>query len=193
MTATLREIVEALALALFAFILIQGSVQNFRVEGTSMSPTLEGQQYLLVNKLVYTRIDLARLARIVPFWSVDPERPAYPWRKPRPQEVIVFHSPENPNRDFVKRVIGAPGDEVEIVDGQLLVNGAVFPESYLKAAMDEGDDTYDPFYLEEGEYFVLGDNRRYSNDSRDWGVVPEENILGKVWLVYWPPAAFGFR
>ena len=193
MTATLREIIEAVALAFMAFILIQASVQNFRVEGSSMSPTLEGQQYLLVNKLVFTRIDLARLARIIPGWRVDPERPAYLLRPPRPQEVIVFHSPENPNRDFVKRVIGAPGDEVEIVDGQLLVNGAVFPESYLKAAMDEGDDTYDPFYLEEGEYFVLGDNRRYSNDSRDWGVVPEENILGKVLLVYWPPAAFGFR
>ena len=193
MTATLREIIEAVALAFMAFILIQASVQNFRVEGSSMSPTLEGQQYLLVNKLVFTRIDLARLARIIPGWRVDPERPAYLLRPPRPQEVIVFHSPENPNRDFVKRVIGAPGDEVEIVDGQLLVNGALFPESYLKAAMDAGDDTYDPFYLEEGEYFVLGDNRRYSNDSRDWGVVPEENILGKVLLVYWPPAAFGFR
>lgn len=190
MTAALREIIEALALALVAFILIQASIQNFRVEGSSMSPTLEGQQYLLVNKLIYTQVDLARLARILPVWSVDPDLPAQLLRPPRPREVIVFHAPEDPERDFVKRVIGAPGDEVEIVDGQVLVNGAVFPESYRQAEVDDTDNV-EPFYLEEGEYFVLGDNRRYSNDSRDWGVVPEENIVGQVLLVYWPLADFG--
>ena len=183
MSTAVREILEALAMAVVAFILIQGSIQNFRVEGSSMSPTLEGQQYLLVNKLIYTRIDLARLSRIIPFWNVDPAVPSYPLRPPRAREIIVFHSPENPDRDFVKRVIGTPGDEVEIIDGQVRVNGALFPEWYLK---NIGSDTIGPVRLGEREYFVLGDNRRYSNDSRDWGIVPEQNIVGQVWIVYWP-------
>ena len=188
MSTAAREILEALAMAVVAFILIQGSIQNFRVEGSSMSPTLEGQQYLLVNKLIYTRMDLARLSRIIPFWRVDPEVPGYPLRPPQAREIIVFHSPENPDRDFVKRIIGTPGDEVEIVEGQVRVNGAIFPEWYLK---NVGPDNIGPVLLGEREYFVLGDNRLYSNDSRDWGIVPEQNIVGQVWVVYWPFDSFG--
>lgn len=188
MTAAIREILEALALAVIAFILIQGSIQNFRVEGSSMSPTLEGQQYLIVNKLVYTRVDLARLARIIPFWGVNPATPAWPLSPPRAGEIIVFHSPEDPRRDFVKRVIGTPGDEVAIVEGVVRVNGANLWEGYLR---EPGDYDMEPLRLREGEYFVLGDNRRYSNDSRDWGIVPEDYIVGQVLLVYWPFASFG--
>ena len=188
MTSVLREILEALALAIVVFILIQASAQNFRVEGSSMAPTLEGQQYLLVNKLVYFKFDVERFSRIVPFWRVDKSDASRPFRPPRLGEIIVFHFPGEPRRDFVKRVIGLPGDKVEIVDGMVLVNDAVQTEPYLEEPFT---DTMPPRRMEEGEYFVMGDNRSHSNDSRNWGGVPEDNVVGKVWLIYWPFPEFG--
>ena len=118
MNTVLREILEALALAVVVFILIQASAQNFRVEGSSMAPTLQGQQYLLVNKLVYFKFDTERFSRVIPFWQVDKDEVSSPFRPPRFGEIIVFRFPGEPERDFVKRVIGLPGDEVEIVDGR---------------------------------------------------------------------------
>ena len=188
MTAVLREILEALALAIVVFILIQASAQNFRVEGSSMAPTLEGQQYLLVNKLAYLKFDVERFSRIIPLWEVDKSRVSRPFNPPRFGEIIVFRYPGEPERDFVKRVIGMPGDEVAIVDGQVMINGAVYNEPYLN-----GPFTYNlpPRTMGEEEYFVMGDNRAHSNDSRNWGPVPEENVVGKVWLIYWPFSQLG--
>lgn len=184
----LREIVEALALAIVVFILIQASAQNFRVEGSSMAPTLEGQQYLLVNKLVYFTFDVERFSRIVPFWNVDKSEVSRPFRAPKLGEIIVFHFPGEPQRDFVKRVIGRPGDKVEIVDGTVLVNDAVHREPYLNEPFQ---DNMPPRRMDGNEYFVMGDNRSHSNDSRNWGGVPEQNVVGKVWLIYWPFPEFG--
>ncbi len=188
MTSVLREILEALALAIVVFILIQASAQNFRVEGSSMAPTLEGQQYLLVNKLVYFTFDVERFSRTVPFWNVNESDVRRPFRPPRLGEIIVFHFPGEPQRDFVKRVIGQPGDKVEIVDGTVLVNDSVHREPYLNKPFTEN---MSPRRMGESEYFVMGDNRSHSNDSRNWGAVPEENVVGKVWLIYWPFPAFG--
>ena len=188
MTSVLREILEALALAIVVFILIQASAQNFRVEGSSMAPTLEGQQYLLVNKLVYFTFDVERFSRIVPFWSVDKSEVSRPFRPPKLGEIIVFHFPGEPRRDFVKRVIGLPGDKVEIVDGMVLVNDSVHAEPYLNEPFDG---TMSARRMGEDEYFVMGDNRSHSNDSRNWGGVPEDNVVGKVWLIYWPFPEFG--
>ena len=184
----MREILEALALAIVVFILIQASAQNFRVEGSSMAPTLEGQQYLLVNKLVYFTFDVERVSRILPFWQVDKSEVSRPFRPPKLGEIIVFHFPGEPQRDFVKRVIGLPGDKVEIVDGTVLVNDAVFDEPYLNAPFA---DNMAARQMGQDEYFVMGDNRSHSNDSRNWGGVPEDNVVGKVWLIYWPFPEFG--
>ena len=174
---------EAVLLALVVFLFIQTSVQNFRVEGSSMHPTLEGGQYLLVNKLVYLKIDQDRLSRIVPFWNVERHEQHFAVHPPKQGDVIVFRFPRDPSRDFVKRVIGLPGDVVAMEDGFVRVNGKTLEEPYLTVRDTSDLDTVE---LGEKEYFVLGDNRRGSNDSRNWGPVPEENILGKVWLVYWP-------
>jgi signal peptidase I len=183
MSSVVREFLEAILLALVVFLVIQTSIQNFRVEGSSMHPTLEGGQYLLVNKLVYFKLDQERLSRIIPFWKVAEANEYFAVHPPQRGEVIVFAFPGDITRDFVKRVIGVPGDRVEIRDGTVFVNGEALDEPYIT-----DHDSFDmrELTLQDKEYFVLGDNRRGSNDSRNWGPVPEENILGKVWIIYWP-------
>jgi signal peptidase I len=183
MSRVVREFLEAILLALLVFLVIQTSIQNFRVEGSSMHPTLEGGQYLLVNKLVYFRIDQERLSRIIPFWKVAESTENFAVHPPQRGEVIVFAFPRDPTRDFVKRVIGVPGDRVEIREGTVFVNGEALDEPYIT---DHDSSDMREMTLQDKQYFVLGDNRRGSNDSRNWGPVPEENILGKVWIIYWP-------
>ena len=182
-----REIIEAVVLAAVVFMLLQVTVRNFKVDGSSMDPTLEDGQYLLVNRLVYLRVELDRLAKIVPFWTADEgsSRPAI--HAPKRGEVIVFEfpdsNPNNPKKAFVKRVVGLPGETMRMFDGKVFVNEEVLNEPYLS---HKDHSNASKVTLGEGEYYVLGDNRAHSNDSRSWGAVPEANIRGKVWIVYWP-------
>ena len=190
----IRELLEAAVLAVLVFFVIQISIQNFRVEGHSMQPTLDGGEYLMVNKLPYLRIDMRRLARLVPLWDVGgPEQKYLLWSHPPERgDVIVFHAPTRPQRDFVKRVIGLPGERVEIRPGSVYVDGVRLDETYLEESNISGSMDCIPNLglvdctLQEDQYFVLGDNRGSSNDSRDWGPVQLETIVGKVWFVYWP-------
>ena len=187
MSRVAREIIEAVVLAAVVFMLLQTTVRNFKVDGSSMDPTLEDGQYLLVNRLVYLRVDLDRLSKIVPFWQASEESSRYAIRAPERGEVIVFEFPDknaqNPRKDFVKRVIGLPGESIEMKAGTVFVNGDELDEPYLTS-----NDRSNARLIElgEGEYYVLGDNRAHSNDSRSWGAVPEANLRGKVWMVYWP-------
>ena len=183
MARVLREIIEAVVLAVVVFMLLQATVRNFKVDGSSMDPTLMDGEFLLVNRLVYLRIDRERLARIVPFWRVREESPRYAIHAPKRGEIIVFQFPLDPNKDFVKRVVGLPGETIEMRDGRVFVNGGLLEEPYL-TVKDRSNAA--PVRLKEGEYYVLGDNRSHSNDSRSWGPVPEANLRGKVWMVYWP-------
>jgi len=185
MARVFRELLEAFILALIVFMVIQSSVRNFRVEGSSMHPTLEGGEYLLVNKLVYFPIDTHRLSRVIPFWKVDQSADGFAARAPERGEVIVFKYPRDETKDFVKRVIGLPGEQVEIRQGEVYIDGGLLEEPYITR---KDNFSMDPMLLGEKEYFVLGDNRctGCSNDSRHWGPVPEKNVLGKVWFVYWP-------
>ena len=183
MRALVREFIETIILALAIFLAFQSSIQNFRVEGSSMEPTLEGGQYLLVNKLVYLSFDPQDLRRFVPFVEVESEDTLYPFHPPRRGEIIIFHFPRDPSRDFVKRVIGLPGDTVEIRRGEVYVNDKKLAEPYL---MDRQRRSMDSVEVPAGSYFVLGDNRRFSNDSRDWGPVPAGQVVGRAWLSYWP-------
>ena len=134
MSRVAREIVEAVALALIVFLVIQTGVRNFKVEGASMQPTLEGGQYLLVNKLVYFKLDMARLSRVIPFWEVSQageptER--FALRPPQRGEVIVFHYPRDTTKDFVKRVIGLPGEKIGVEGGDVFIDGEPLVEPYL--------------------------------------------------------------
>ncbi len=159
-----REVVETLLLALVAFVLLRLAVQNYRVEGPSMEPTLNDGQFLLVNKL------------------------AYRFGKPQRGDVIVFRYPHDPKRSFIKRVIGLPGDQLEIVDGELQINGSPLVESYV---VQGSRYSYPLTTIEAAQVFVLGDNRNNSSDSRRWGGVPFSYITGKAVFCYWPPTCWG--
>ena len=161
----LFEITETLLLAALIFLGTRLLVQNFRVEGPSMLPSLGDTEFLVVNKLAYL--------------STDPTR----------GDVIVFRSPRSPNEDLVKRVVGLPAETVEVRNGQVFVNGQVLSESnYL-----QNDITRDTpaVTVPADAYFVMGDNRRQSRDSRDIGTIPRASIIGRVWLVYWPLGKIG--
>ena len=182
-----REVIEAVLLAVVVFMLLQTTVRNFKVDGSSMDPTLENGQYLLVNRLVYLRIEMDRFSSIVPFWQAEEDSVRYAIHPPERGEVIVFEFPDsipsNPKRDFVKRVIGLPGETIEVKDGVPFVDGVVLEEPYLTTKDHSNGRKVE---LGAGEYYVMGDNRAHSNDSRNWGAVPEENLRGKVWMIYWP-------
>ncbi len=148
-----------------------------------MVPTLEGGQYVLVNKLVYFHFGSRNVNRVIPFVKVTEGGTAYPFHPPNQGDVIVFRAPQDVSRDFVKRVIGTPGDTVEIIDGDVFVNGEALDEPYVT---NKDSFTMAPRKVPEGAFFVLGDNRRASDDSRKWGFVPQENIIGMAWVTYWP-------
>ena len=178
-----REITEAVLIALVVLLVLQTTVRNFKVEGSSMVPTLQGGQYLVVDQASFFKFDKERLSRVVPFWKASDAEPQFAFDPPNRGEVIVFNYPLDPRKDFVKRVVGLPGETVEVRGGIVLVDGEALPEPYLQRK-DSSDASL--LTLGEKEYYVIGDNRRNSNDSRSWGAVPEDNIVGRVWLVYWP-------
>ena len=178
-----REIIETAILAFLIFLALQFSVQNFRVEGSSMEPTLEDDQYVLVNKAVYFSLDPSDLRALLPFLDVDRDEDVFPFHAPRRGEIIVFQYPLDPSRDFVKRVIGVSGEVVEVREGDVYVNGEKLDEPYV---VHRDVKSMDPFRVPTDSYFVLGDNRRSSNDSRDWGAVPGDLVLGRGWFSYWP-------
>jgi signal peptidase I len=138
-------------------------MQSFLVEGSSMYPTLNDRERLFVNKLVYR------------------------FREPRRGEIVVFRYPANPRKNFIKRVIGIPGDTVSIRGGQVFVNGVPLDEPYINEPMYG---TYSGVVVPEDTVFVLGDNRNNSQDSRDRsvGFVPYMNIVGEAFVRYWPLA-----
>lgn len=194
-----RELIETVILALLIFFAVKAVVQNFRVEGSSMEPSLQGDQYLLVNKALYFRVNMDRLNQFLPFMPTDNGQQRHLFRPPRRGDVIVFKFPLDPSRDFIKRVIGVPGDTVEVRDEKVFINGAPLQEDYILATPNYN---YGPKTVPPGQYFVLGDNRRNSFDSHAWGsscpaqqtcdFVPEENIIGQAWVRYWPYDVVGF-
>lgn len=189
MKSTVRDVLETLVLTLVIFLLVRAVVQNFKVEGKSMEPTLHNGQYLVINKAAYWHVDRELLNFITPAQASSADaalrgdRAIYLFSEPKRGDIVVFRFPRNPSRDFIKRVIGVPGDQVEIRQGKVFVNGAFVDEAYIN---ETGNYTSPARKMQEGEYFVLGDNRNNSSDSIAWGPVPRENIIGKAWVSYWP-------
>jgi signal peptidase I len=151
--------------AVYATLIVTFGFQVARVEGQSMAPTLADQDRLIVNKFVY------RLSA------------------PRRGDIVMLYYPINPDKSFVKRVIAEEGDTVRISDGRVYDNDVPLDDSYVSPEYRSHDD-WGPQVIAEGYYFVMGDHRNNSSDSRHWGLVPKKYIIGKVQVRWWPvPAA----
>src|SRR5579871_5238684 len=147
--------------AVYATLIVTFVVQVARVDGLSMAPTLEDHDRLIVNKLVYELGD------------------------PRPGDIVMLYYPLNPDKMFVKRVIAKEGDTVRIVDGRVYVNDIPLHDDYVPPEFRSHDD-WGPQVIQQGYYFVMGDHRNNSSDSRHWGPVPKKYIVGKVKVRWWP-------
>jgi len=156
----LRDIGITILIALAVFCLLRVSLQGYMVRGSCMLPGIENQDWVMVSKA------------------------AYFFGNPDHGDVVIVQPPFPTDHPFIKRVIALPGDTIEVKDGKVYINGTPLNEPYIAES---------PRYLlsareiPEGEYFVLGDNRNNADDSHIWGTVPRENIIGKVWFIYWPP------
>ena len=160
------------------------TIKNFRIDGTSMYPTFVNEQHIIVGKLPYLQINPGALWSLVPFGKKSEEAPSLlSSTGPVHGEVIAFTYPVDPSREFVKRVIGLPGDTVELDEGQVIRNGEALDEPYV---LNNDRRSMKPVTVPEGSYYVLGDNRPVSNDSRSWGFVSRDQIIGRVWFSYWP-------
>ncbi len=183
MRAVLREAIETVALVIFFVLVLQSAIQNYRVEGPSMLPYMENLDRVLVNKLGYTAIDAERAIGWIPSVDVEEGTVWRPMGEPSVGDMVVFRWPVDERQFFVKRIIGLPGDTIRIERGVVYRNGSPLEEPYIE---HESYETIVGRIIQEGEYYVLGDNRAQSDDSRRWGSVPEENIIGEVWFTYWP-------
>ena len=147
--------------AVYATLIVTFGFQVARVEGMSMAPTLEDQDRLIVNKLAY-RIG-----------------------EPHHGDIVMLYYPIDPNKSFVKRVIAEPGETVRIVDGKVYVHDTPMLDEFVPPEFRSHDD-WGPQVIQDGYYFVMGDHRNNSSDSRHWGMVPKKYIIGKVQIRWWP-------
>ena len=165
------EVLITVLIALIVFAGVRVTLQSFIVRQQSMEPSFHDGQYILANKLTYH------------------------FSSPKRGDVIIFHYPLNPSELYIKRVIGLPGERVEIVNGRVYIDegkGSGFQLLEEPEYIPSIDYQMSPTpVLPPDEYFVLGDNRNNSSDSHVWGTVPRENIIGKTWLRYWPPSKWG--
>jgi signal peptidase I len=161
----LRELIETAVLTIAIFLVVRVALQNFKVEGDSMTPNLHNAEYILVNKIDYMI------------------------GKPSRGDVIVFRAVPagRPDADFIKRVIGLPGDTVAVHGGYVWINGKKLVESYIDK-YHRPDYTFPAAKVPQNDYFVLGDNRNNSQDSHLWRWLPKQYIIGKAWVSYWPPS-----
>jgi signal peptidase I len=163
----LRDLIFALMIAALVVVFI---VQPVKVEGTSMLPRLHDGERIFVNKLIY--YDEYR-------WAPKVER----------GDIVVFWYPDDPSKSYIKRVVGLPGDTVEVREGVVRINGSDLDETYLEHKYNLSPKNQAPIYVRPNYYFVMGDNRDNSYDSRSWGLVPKKYIYGKALFRYWPLSA----
>ncbi len=154
----LIDTLETIVIAFLLFLAINTVTSRVRVENISMKPTLQPGNLLIVNKL------------------------AYKWSEPKHGDIVVFHFQGNKSEDYIKRLIGLPGDEVIVSDGQVSVNGRILNEPYIA----DNPNYEGSWMVPENQLFVLGDNRNNSSDSHHWGFVPMKDVVGKAIFLYWP-------
>jgi signal peptidase I len=160
----LREVGLTILIAVVVFVCLRLTVQSYEVVMSSMEPNFYEGEYIMVNKVSYH--------------SAGPQR----------GDVIVFDPPFDSPHPFIKRVIGLPGETVEIKEGKVVIDDIPLEEEYIMASPTY---TMSATEIPENEYFVLGDNRNGSNDSHNGWTVPRDNIIGRAWFTYWPPSKWG--
>jgi signal peptidase I len=178
--STFREYAEAAAIAVLLALFIRTFVvQAFKIPSGSMEPTLLVGDHILVSKFIFgVKVPFVRTTLI-------------PISEPDREDVVVFIYPEDKSKDFIKRVIGLPGDTIRIQGTKLFINGKPFEDQYGFFTASSRDNriersySFGPVTVPEGHYFVMGDNRDHSYDSRFWGFVPAESIKGKAFVIYW--------
>lgn len=162
----LQPIVMAFAIFMTIYLFL---FQPHKVDGNSMYPNFHNQEYILTDKISYEK------------------------GIPQRGDVIVFHAPPPNNADFIKRIIGMPGETIEVKSGFVYINGRQLPETYLPLNIQTVQKSFlrdgVPYAIPPGYYMVFGDNRNFSSDSREWGPIARSSIVGKAWLRYWPPSA----
>jgi signal peptidase I len=187
--ATAWEIAETILLALLIFLMVRGVVINFRVDGNSMEPTLSHAEMLVINRRAYTSFDLNSVLSALPGVSRQGEDRRYIFNPPQRGDIIVFTPPGSSSDPYIKRIIGLPGETVDIRDGAVWVNDQRLEENYVSSSTSWRGGNQSPIVVPEGQFFVLGDNRENSSDSRSFGTVPKDDIIGKSWVAYWPPGS----
>ncbi|MGD8744065.1 MAG: signal peptidase I [Candidatus Woesebacteria bacterium] len=164
----LEVIVFAVAIFLFIYLLL---LQPHKIRGASMEPNFPNGEYLLTDKV------------------------SYRFREPERGDVVVFESPNNNREEFIKRIIALPGETISIKEGDVYVNGSLLKEKYLTDSLRTSAGSFinegDAITVPDDHYFVLGDNRPFSSDSRAWGFITSDDITGRAWLIYWPPQNMG--
>jgi signal peptidase I len=159
----LIDVLETLVLSVLLFLGINAISARIRVDGSSMEPSLHSGEFVIVNRL------------------------AYKLGEPEHSDVVVFHFPGDPDQEYIKRIIGLPGDRVRVQDGVVYINNQAIDEPYIAASPRyQGDWTVPADHI-----FVLGDNRNNSSDSHNFGAVPVVNIIGEAFFIYWPPTDWG--
>lgn len=161
--SVLVDILETLLLSVVLFFLINAVSARIKIDGSSMEPNLHHGEFVIVSKINYR--------------FGEPER----------GDVVVFDFPRNITQEYIKRIIGLPGEQIRVEGGKVFINGVLLTEPYLKMEPRyEGE-----WVVPQSTLFVLGDNRNNSSDSHTWGIVPMENVIGEALLIYWPPSSWG--
>jgi len=172
LSAFFLDIIEVVVFAVDIFIFVYLIIlQPHKIRGASMHPNFPDGEYLLTDKV------------------------SYRFGEPKRGDVVVFKAPTNNGEEFIKRIIGLPGEQVSIQNSKIYINGTPLEESYLAGNVITSGDGFlaegATVSVPQGEYFVLGDNRPHSSDSRAWGFVEKREITGRAWLIYWPPKSAG--
>lgn len=193
----IREILETVLLAALIFFGVRLLVLNFKVDGSSMIPNLQNNELLLVNRNAYEDIDLNHWINKLPLIERDGTWVIWEFDPPERGDIVVFDPPNGDDKPYIKRVIATEGETVEARDGNVYVNGVKLDETYIRegitdcGATDGQPDPCPAVTVPEGTVYVLGDNRKNSSDSRVFGPVPVENIIGKAIVTYWPLEEIG--
>jgi signal peptidase I len=188
------ELTKTLLLAVIVFVGARMVVLPYEVEGASMTPNLLNHERVLVNRTVYFHFDLNQMLDYIPGVDLSGTREIFPFHAPQRGDVVVLNPPITSNEPYIKRVIGLPGESVTFQNGYVYINGVQLDEPYIDGPITycTGSPNCDLGPIPAGYVFVLGDNRDASSDSRVFGLVKIDDIVGKAWFTNWPLDAFGF-